>query len=980
MNRWIAGVLALCSCVWLGGGLGAVAAELPSFDFRRAEVAASWRPQHDIQRLEPTADGLLVRISGSDPYFAGPARDYPAGVPLWLNLRLRSDTGGTAQVFYYPSGSGPSEPRSVRFPVPAGVWYTARVPVEPLGPGYALRLDPPGESGTCIYQHLGFEERMRFADPSWPTPVAPKRGPEEVWVRSGEVELSHHREQVGGFVIRVGGVPMAVGQTRPLVGYVVEREARWFSFGETAVVTVVEAKAKGGATVRGVGVDADGGRWTWSQTFSPGSASGVLEVETVIEVDRDRALLHLPVFTLFAGSGSDGFGARKQQAVLAGVEYLDDEPSSSEKDLEGPQANRQVTDTAKLTFPLAAVVAQGRYLGLTWDMQPWLATVFDSPDRLYGSGGHVMGLLVPGSDGVQREEGSLIPYDTVLLPAGQALRVRARVLGGRGDDVVPALRQYLALAPLPEVPKTGYGAEEYARLAARGWLETGIREGDLYRHAVVGNFGAGPAADAAYFMEMLSSRVGDEALAARLKSGASAALARVSTPQWFASGVGHVRAPAAPLAFGSVVSNADAALASGRAELRRFAGDGTVRYVRSGAIDYARTHWTNEANGFTAQAVRAVLENAVFSGNSTLASAGLRALRAMNKFHGGVPRGAQTWEVPLHTPDILASAHLVKAYTLGYLVSGDSALLEEARHWAWTGVPFVYLRSVGDGPVGPYATTPVLGATQWVAPNWIGLPVQWCGLVYADALYGLADLDPEGPWLRLADGIAASGVQQTYPENDARYRGLLPDSYHLKARQRNPANINPATVLACAVRLFGWGPAYDVRRFGHHDAWVQAAGRITPVREDARSMVFAVHGWPTKRHWVLVNGLYGDVQVRIDGRETVLVAPHGRYADTGRLLLEVSGSAEIEIRHEARTALRIEREGPGDGAWLGWPAAAAGYALETTETWESGARWNLVPGVEEVPGSGRSVARVRFDGAAGFFRLRRPDEGLGSMR
>ena len=32
------------------------------------------------------------------------------GTLLWLNLRLRSETGGTAQVFYYPSTSGPSVP------------------------------------------------------------------------------------------------------------------------------------------------------------------------------------------------------------------------------------------------------------------------------------------------------------------------------------------------------------------------------------------------------------------------------------------------------------------------------------------------------------------------------------------------------------------------------------------------------------------------------------------------------------------------------------------------------------------------------------------------------------------------------------------------------------------------------------------------------------------------------------------------------
>jgi hypothetical protein len=48
----------------------------------------------------------------------------------------------------------------------------------------------------------------------------------------------------------------------------------------------------------------------------------------------------------------------------------------------------------------------------------------------------------------------------------------------------------------------------------------------------------------------------------------------------------------------------------------------------------------------------------------------------------------------------------------------------------------------------------------------LGLPVQWCGLVYADALYRLVRDDPKGPWKQLADGITLSGIQQTWPAED----------------------------------------------------------------------------------------------------------------------------------------------------------------------------------------------------------------------
>jgi hypothetical protein len=574
-------------------------------------------------------------------------------------------------------------------------------------------------------------------------------------------------------------------------------------------------------------------------------------------------------------------------------------------------------------------------------------------------------LVVPGSDGLNREEGSLVPYDTWVLAAGRRLVVRAQVLGGKGRDAVPLIRHYHELRGFPPVPSPGMTSVEYCRLAARGWLETGIRDGDLYRHAVVGNFGSGPAADAAYFMDFLSERVADEGLASRLRSASAGALSRVSTNQRAASAVGHVRAPVAPLVFGAVVENADAALASGRSGLGRFAVDGTVRYVRAGAIDYARTHWTNEANGLTAQAVQSVLEAASFSGNPSLIEAGLRQLRALGKFRGGVPRGAQTWEVPLHTPDILASANLVRAYTLGYQVSGDPAWLEEAKYWAWTGVPFVYLRSPVEGPVGMYATTPVLGATQWVAPNWIGLPVQWCGLVYADALYHLAELDAEGPWKTLADGITASGVQQTFPVSDSRYRGLLPDSFSLKAQQRNPANINPATLLASAVRLYGLGPVHDSRRFAHHGVWVHAAGRIEPQREDKDSFGFRVHGWSSRPHKVLINGLHDAAQVRIGGRETPLLPPHVWFPGAGRMILEIQGTAEIEIRHAARTALRIGR-GPSSGlAQVSWPLAAEGFVLESAMDVQGTDGW-----LREAGSAGQSVT-LAVDGPLRIFRLRR---------
>ena len=74
-------------------------------------------------------------------------------------------------------------------------------------------------------------------------------------------------------------------------------------------------------------------------------------------------------------------------------------------------------------------------------------------------------------------------------------------------------------------------------------------------------------------------------------------------------------------------------------------------------------------------------------------------------------------------------------------------------------------------PVMCYATPPVYGATNWIAPNWMGLPVQWVGGVYAYALTRLAPHEKTLDWKHVARGILISAQQQQYP--DGPHIGLL---------------------------------------------------------------------------------------------------------------------------------------------------------------------------------------------------------------
>jgi hypothetical protein len=868
----------------------AAAQSFPRFDFTRPEDARGWEPTHHVSRLQRTAEGLEITISGGDPYIHGPARDYPANTLLWLTVRLKSEQAGTAQIFYFRTGA--TEEASVRFSIPAGQWEEARLPLPALGRGYRLRFDPPGTGGKCVLALLRTEARVVLQEPEWPQPVRPELTDRSPTVRSGDLELAHDGKNPNGFVLRVAGQEMAVGLTRSLIGTMQGDQPRWTPLGAGATVTARETA--GSLHVATTLHDTDGATWRFEQRFSPGQP-GAIDGETRVTVDQDRRLLFLPLLVLLPGSGS--FGASKGQALLPGLEYLENEPSSSEADVVGPASKRQVPDNLKITFPLMAIQAKDRYLGLIWQREPTFSALFDSPDRLFRAGGHLMGILAPGSDGRNRAEGSLLPYDAELLPAGKSLILSATLIGGKSRSVIPAVQQYVRLRGLPAVPKTGMDASSYLELAARGWLDSQIRVGDRFRHAVWPGFGEQPAADAAVFMEWLARRMNDAGLSSRLKEAAQGAIVRVAPDEYDVARVSHIFYPVASLLYGQLTSNAHRAEERGRALLTRFEPDGSALYKRNpNRPDYGKTHFAPDANGLTAQVVAAVLEAAAVTGDSELIREGLRVLRALDRFADGVPRGAQTWEVPLHTPDVLASANLVRAYTLGYELSGDTHFLEQARHWAWTGVPFVYLVNPTGQPVGPYATIAVYGATNWTAPVWFGQPVQWCGLVYADALYRLAPHDADGPWKQLADGITASGVQQNWPRADTDRQGLLPDFYLLRSQTSDGPAINPGTVLANAIRLFRQPALYDFRAFRANGLLVHAPGAITGSKEEPGRVSFTVDGWPDKPYRILIAGLKKTPRVLVDRREIVPTVSRSYIEEEGRLFLTLEGKVTVEIR------------------------------------------------------------------------------------
>ncbi|MCL2105301.1 MAG: hypothetical protein FWH21_09720, partial [Kiritimatiellaeota bacterium] len=351
---------------------------------------------------------------------------------------------------------------------------------------------------------------------------------------------------------------------------------------------------------------------------------------------------------------------------------------------------------------------------------------------------------------------------------------------------------------------------------AAGWMDSKAREGVQFRHAVwPGGFGPQPAQDPPAYMLWLASQTTNQALGGRLRELSKEVVASLPEGATGVDGISHVWQPAGALLYG----NLDALVRRAGPRARQLAerlADGTDTYTpKQGGPDYASTLGASHCNGFTAIAAEDMLRSATLTGDEDAIRAALAVLDKMTGHYAGtVPRGAQPWEMPLHTPDILASARLVRCYVLGYLLSGNEAYLEQARYWAWTGMTMVYLTNPTQGKVGPYATIGVIGATNWEAPNWIGQPVQWCGLVYAAALNDLARVDAGGgPWSKLAKGITLAGLQMTFPIDDPHGRGgLLPDFFLLREQVSDGPAINPGTLQASLAEAFGKTPLYTVTR------------------------------------------------------------------------------------------------------------------------------------------------------------------------
>ena len=820
---------ALASPLFLGGG--------------------DWQASGDIADLELSPAGLSAVMTGPDPHVTSPLIRQASPVPVRVRFRMRSTGDGAGRVIAIaPDGSRQAVDVRVRHD---GRWHEHALRLPPMVAGSRLRIDPSQAPGTLEIAQLDIQPLAGFRFPTEsPVPVGgPPSGPRSE-VGSGELVFSQGAGRFGDYRIRVGGQQMAASWPAERIGYLAGDEPRWLLLGDARPrITRLEAGLRIAVRLR----DGDGGTWTVRRDLTPGKVPGTLDLRVEVRCDHERAILHLPWLTLLAGL--DGFGTRKHQALLAGVEYLADEPSSSEADLAPPWNDRLAPHPAKLTIPLMALEHGGRFMALAWQPSGAVSPVFDSPDRVFLTRSHLMALSGPAV-GPHRAENALVAHTPIRLAAGEPLRLEARILGGHSPSVTGAVRLWARDFRWPEAATPGLDAEAAIRLMALGWLDSAAHRDGTWEHAL--GRGHQPHPPAQVYLDWLAQLTEEPTLRERLVRAMQRARERLPNPRALPAQIGETGIPALTGPFDRIPARLAHTAKAAERRLSELGADGLRRYQREpGALDYGRTHFADHANGYGAHELARILAAAALTGDEALRQRALDLLdRQDAAYRHGVPRGAQTWEVPLHTPDILAAARLIHAFVLGHEISGERRYLEAAVDWAWSGLPFVYLVPPGPGPIGAYATTPVLGASHWDAVNWIGKPVQWCGLVYADALLQLAPYDDSAPWGHIARGIIAAGLAMTHPEGSGPLVGLLPDFFRLEDQYRDPFSIIPSRVQHNLAELYGLPRIEHRRALPDAGLVVHAPGTIEGLfgRDHGAAFEIRIRPWSRRESLVVVSG------------------------------------------------------------------------------------------------------------------------------
>ncbi len=651
----------------------------------------------------------------------------------------------------------------------------------------------------------------------------------------------------------------------------------------------------------------------------PGAQSVVYSL--VVRPYSDAQVLALEGPMLYAEEAPD---RPRDEAILPGLEWLvRGEESSGVLDIvpDHPDRIRYVPNMRKVTVPCAAMRFGDTVVGLLWGTpgertmrdEPALladagpaSVVFASPDRFEGHTGHLMGLFLP-SVGEWVPENARRAAKPFPVAKGNGLHIRADLYAGSGaESCLDVLDQREAdFGDVPQLPYPRGGVEQEIAFSLRGYLRDralwNAAWSKWYSDLIVGFQPTdGPALDLLRGASLLP----ESDLTKEARALAAEALGGDARSQAL-----RLQHRADPAGLGETARAVRGLIATQAPDGNwPFTGPKSGEWPATG-VNYDVLGPTGAREvGLTAPSAGRVLQFALLTGDPEARASGLKALEAMRAFR--VPRAAQVWEVPVHTPDILASAVAVDAYVLGYKLTGDAAYLRDAAYWARTGLPFVYVWAPADLPAMQGASIPVFGATGY-GLSWFGVAVQWNGLAYAQSLVELSRYDDSYPWAAVADHLYRSAMYQQATEGDRLAQwpdalNLVPDRPGLHGE--TPPCFQPSTILHELFRQSGLHtrPETIAVRQGDRQLAIRAQAEIaTPAWEGDR-LAFDVAFGPGETGAVEVIPAERPAVVVVDGkalaeREDLWAgdAPGWHWHDQGPIL-------EVRLTEGGRHSIRVE--------------------------------------------------------------------------
>ncbi|MCE5239842.1 hypothetical protein LLH23_15350 [bacterium] len=643
-----------------------------------------------------------------------------------------------------------------------------------------------------------------------------------------------------------------------------------------------------------------------------GADSPALKLDLELTAQGEQRVLAVRGPAVHAGDRQAG--PLKSVAVFPGLEYLEgDERSSSDRDLAPPLDDRRVPHQFKVTVPMMIVQApRGALMGLMWDaQQQWDGThvapgaCFATPDFVEGMSSHLMQLQLPATpDGIP--ENQRLAAAPVTLKAGETWRLSQYIVAAEPvSDATEALVWFDKLVGYPAAEAWPRSFEEEMALCRHAFLVTVWDEQANKGRHVVG-WGSANSPGHATLMLLDGRAVAQGAERTKLLARADL-VGNQTVQQEGAKGLAsrancHIMGWEFPYHWGSLPGALDGMRGQAEGAMKSQEANGGWGYHPGKGREKLGADGT-QTMGTCGREALSLARWAAISGNSATIEALRKAMDRLRRFP--VPRGAQGWECPILEPDVLASAYALRAAVWAYMATGDQQYLADARFYARTGLPFQYAWDDGRHPGMRYASIPVFGST-FFTHSWIGLPVQWCGLVYAYGLQELMRFDQSDLWARQVDGMVASGMHQQWPMDNEKLAGTYPDSFGQWFTTRNGVYINPENIQLNLMARRGLDPGLRslAVKAGERTLHVTAPGDLQ-TKAGAEGLTVSLKYLPGEIAYLTVGGLGEAVPTAVSAGGQALPGkddlPHGATGwalrrDLG--LLVVGGKCDAQGRLE----------------------------------------------------------------------------------